>query len=239
MLGPVTIDFEFTDDKAAQAARENWIALGRRSFSPRSLAIIAASTAIFGVALRSRTSLAWRLIAGTAPALILVLLIIWVIGLWWVPRAAQKRLERLEHRNVTIVGGDDELTIKTANERLAVKWIELRELRELPHYLVLVLASNAEIPMPREAVSPDAKAFLEGKLAMQPPEEPLEKPVEKKPEATSEEAVEEAVKQAPEATAEKTPEKAPEATPEETLQKAPEVPSEKTPEETPEKTPEK
>jgi len=222
--GPITIEFEYTDEKAAQATRENWKALGRRSFSPSTLAIIAASTAIFGAAIRSRASLQWLILSGAAPALLLLMVFVWVIGLWWAPRAAQKKLARLEHRNVTIQLGDDELTITTANERLALKWIEVRELRELPHYLVLVMATNSEIPMPREAVFPEAKRWLEAKLTMQPPREESEEATETKAETPSGETVDKAVEEALEAKAleEKAPEeKAAEEKPPE--EKPPEV----------------
>jgi FtsZ-interacting cell division protein ZipA len=231
---PITIEFEYTDEEAAQATRENWIALARRSFSPATLAIIAASAAIFGAALRARTSLQWLILAGAAPALLFALVIFWAIGLWWAPRAAQKKLARHAHRNVTVQLGDDELTITTANERLALKWVEVRELRELPHYLVLVLATNSEIPMPREAVFPEAKRWLEAKLAIQPPREPSEEAPEKKTEATSEalpaEIPEEEIKEQVEEAPEKAPEETPPEAPADTPPKAAEEPPEKTPE---------
>ena len=225
MPDPIAITFEYTDDMAAQAARENWIALGRRSFSPGSIAIVAASTAIFGVALRAHTSLLWQILSAAAPTLVIALSIIWIIGLWWVPRAAQKKLARLTHRNVTVEFGDDELTIVTSNERLALKWTEVRELRELERYLVLVLEAT-EIPIPREAVSPEAQRRLESKLAMQPPREPIEEPAEKKPEPPSEEEIKEVLETAPveplEKPAEEPPKEAPQQTPEEPPDKTPE-----------------
>jgi len=87
-----------------------------------------------------------------------------VVALWWAPRAAKKKLVRLPHRHVTVQLTDPELTIVTANERFEVKWMEVRELRELPHFYVIVLASGAEIPLPREAISVEAGDWLRHKL---------------------------------------------------------------------------
>jgi len=156
--------FDMTDEVSARATRENWLAMGRRTFSPSMLALVAASTAIFALSLRRPSSVLWLVLAGAAPVLLLVMAAIFGAGFWWYPRMAQKKLVRLPHRQVTILLADDELTIATANERFELKWITARELRELPHFFVLVLASGSEIPLPREAVSAEAKDWLQAKL---------------------------------------------------------------------------
>jgi hypothetical protein len=49
-----------------------------------------------------------------------------------------------------------------------VAWSELREIRRLRGFWLLCLRSGAQIPLPREALSPEALSLLEGR-AMQKP----------------------------------------------------------------------
>lgn len=162
MIIPLSLAFEMTDDVAARATRENWLAQGRRLFTPGTLVLVAVTAVIFLGALRGDSHWLWVGLTGTPPVLLAIMVIVWAGGLWWAPRAARRKLVRLPNRRVTVELTEAALVLETANERLAVKWIEARELRPLPSFWVLVLGSGAEIPLPREAVSAEAVETLRG-----------------------------------------------------------------------------
>lgn len=149
-----------TDPVAARAARERWLAVGRRLFTPGTVVIALITAVIFLSALRGGAGLWWLLLTGTCPVLITLLAAGWLTGLWWVPRAVRARLAHLPHRQVTIEFTAGGLAFQSATERLVVAWSELLMVRQLPHFWVFELRAGAAVPLPRSLMSAEMEAAL-------------------------------------------------------------------------------
>jgi hypothetical protein len=78
----------------------------------------------------------------------------------------KRRLNHLPHREVVVELTASHLGFQTATERLQVGWTELKAVKALPSYWVLVLKAGSEIPVPRAVVSSSALAMLR---ALAPP----------------------------------------------------------------------
>lgn len=156
----MTLTFEMTDPVATQATRENWVALARKLFTPGTTALIGIVTVIFVLAWRQQAHWLWVLATAIGPALYLLLALAWAVGLVWLPHAARQKLAHLPHRRVVVELTESELILQTATERLAVSWSEVKEVRELPSFLVVCLRSGAEVPLPRAALGEEAVAVL-------------------------------------------------------------------------------
>lgn len=158
---PLSLTFEMTDPVATQASRESWRALARTLFTPGTMALIGIVTVIFVLAWRQHAHWLWVLTTAIGPALYLLLASAWAVGLWWLPHATRKKLAHLPHRRVVVELTESELILQTATERLAVSWSEVKEVRELPSFLVVCLRSGAEVPLPRAALPAEAVAALQ------------------------------------------------------------------------------
>lgn len=150
-----------TDALAAQAAREAWLALGRRLFTIPTIGLVAASAVIFRLALRGVPPWWWLLLTGAAPALFALLVVGWTLGLWWAPRVMRRKLNHLPHRRVLIELTAPELTVQTATEQLRLRRTEVRSTRFLPSFYVLRVRAGFEIPVPPAALSGEALAMIQ------------------------------------------------------------------------------
>ena len=154
------ISFEMTDAAMTQAVKEECIVFAREHFRLRELLLVAASTAIFLIALYRDSHWLWWLAA--LPAGMFALLALgWVAGYLWLPRFARSRIAHLPHRTVRVEMADEHLAFETATERLQVKWNELKDLKRLPSYWVFCLRSGARIPVPMELVNVSAATRLQ------------------------------------------------------------------------------
>lgn len=159
-LFPISISFEMTDSVASAAAREAWLAVGRRLFTRGTLVLMAAVALIFALAVQRQAPVWWLLLTGTAPVLFALVVIGWGGALFWAPIAMRRRLAHLPHRQVTVEFNASQLAFQTATERLEVAWSEVKVVRPLPRFWLLCLKGGAEIPLPREVVSDQALAGL-------------------------------------------------------------------------------
>ena len=154
------ISFEMTDAAMTQAVKEECIVFAREHFGLRELLLVAASTAIFLVALYRDSHWLWWLAA--LPAGIFAALALGCFaGYLWLPRLARSRIAHLPHRTVQVEVADEHLAFETATERLQVKWNELKSLKRLPSYWVFCLRSGARIPVPIELVNVSARTRLQ------------------------------------------------------------------------------
>jgi hypothetical protein len=149
-----------TDAVATLAARERWLAVGRRLFTPGTVVIALITAVIFFSALQRSAGLWWLLLSGTCPVLISLLAGGWLTGLWWVPRAVRGRLAHLPHRQVTIAFRAEGLVFQSATERLELAWSELLGIRQLPHFWVFELRAGAAVPLPRSLMTAEIEAAL-------------------------------------------------------------------------------
>ncbi len=156
---PTTLTFEMTDDLASRAAREQWRVASRRLFAPGGLIVVALSTALFVAAIRAH-AWGWAVAAGISPFLLLVVLLIWLAGFWWVPRSVRRRVARLPSREVTVRFDAAGVGFYTALERLDLAWSEVMAVDALPSCWVFRLRAGAQIPVPRSAMTPDLLADL-------------------------------------------------------------------------------
>ena len=129
---PISIAFTMTDAVAAQAARELWFSLARRLFTPAFLGLTALVALLFTLALQRHASWPWLLLTGLSPAILIVLVIGWAAGLWWIQHAVTRRLNHLPHREVVVELTASHLGFQTATERLQVGWTELKAVKALP-----------------------------------------------------------------------------------------------------------
>ena len=159
----VSISFEMTDALAMRAAREAWLAMGRKLFTIGTLALVAVVTVIFVLAIRQNGPRPWLVFTGIPPVLFSLMVVIWVAVFLWLPAEAKRKLRHLPHRRVTIELTDSDFVAETATERLAVKWSELKEVQELPNFWLVSFKGGAQFPLPRNALSSDALAFLQGR----------------------------------------------------------------------------
>lgn len=162
-MSPIILTFDLTDAMASRASREAWLAHGRKLFTIGLLVLVAVDTVIFVLAVRQNAHWLWVTITGIPPVLLVIMIIIWSVMFWWLPRAARQKLAHLPHRQVTIQLNDADFVAETATERMAVNWIELKELRELRSFWVVSLKGGAEFPLPKDAVTSDALALLRRK----------------------------------------------------------------------------
>lgn len=166
-MPPNTITFEMTDTLITQAAREYCGTFARNTFTPSNLAVAFACVAI--VAFTPDTDGTWqwlRWLAATAPAIYGLLFAGWLVGLWWLPRLAQRRIAHQPHRNVTIAFAEPGLTLQSATERLEVRWTELLEARELPNFWLLCFRAGFKVPVPKATL---AQALVDEIRARAPP----------------------------------------------------------------------
>ena len=84
-----------SDALASRAARESWIASGRRLFSLRLILLTAASGLILLLALRRESHWLWLAVCGAVLAIFALMTLLWVIGIWWAPREARKKIAHL------------------------------------------------------------------------------------------------------------------------------------------------
>ena len=161
---PLRVSFAMTDAVISAAVREHLFALARDWFRPRHLAVVGASAAIaaLGFAQDAPGWLAW--LAATGPAAFAVLVVGWLGALWWMPRAAVRKIAHLPHRNVNVECTADSLAFATANERLDVAWREVVEIRRLPNYWLFRLRAGAEIPVPAALFADDTVAALRARI---------------------------------------------------------------------------
>lgn len=149
-----------TDAVATQAARERWLAVGRRLFPPGTVVFALITAIIFFSALQRSAGLLWLLLSGTCPIVISLLAVGWLTGLWWVPRAVRGRLAHLPHRQVAMEFRAEGLAFQSATERLEVAWSELLEIRQLPHFWVFELRAGVAVPLPRGRMTAEIEAAL-------------------------------------------------------------------------------
>ena len=142
-----------TDALASRATRESWIASGRRLFSLRLIVLTAACGLILLLALRRESHWLWLAICGLVLAIFALMALIWVIGIWWAPREARKKIAHLPHRRVAAEFNVDEIVLQTATERLSVTWSDLKEIRRLPNFWVICFKGGAQIPLPRDLLA--------------------------------------------------------------------------------------
>jgi hypothetical protein len=152
---PASVSFEMTDAVAGRATRENWRALARRLFPLSTIAITAVASVLFLLAWRSHASVWWVVLIGACPVLMALVVIGWLAGYWWMPRAVRRRLAHLPHRQVTVDFTTEGLAFQTATERLAVTWSEVKAIDPLPTFWLVRLRSGADIPLPRDAIPGD------------------------------------------------------------------------------------
>ena len=162
-MTPITVTFEMTDEVAVRAAHESLRAYGRRFFGLWATAVIAADALVLMVAVMRDAN--WMWVAGTAAPLVVfaVLLIVWFAVYAWLPGAVIRRLRHLSHRTVTVELAEKTVGFGTATEQLSVAWSEVKEIRRLRGFLLLCLKSGAQIPLPREALAPEALMILESR----------------------------------------------------------------------------
>jgi hypothetical protein len=162
---PLHVSFAMTDAVISAAVREHLRALARDWFRPRHLALVGASGAIaaLGFAQDAPGWLAWLAVAG--PAAFAVVFVGWLGALWWMPRAAVRKIAHLPHRNVSVECTADSLAFATANERLEVAWCEVVEIRRLPNYWLFRLRAGAEIPVPAALFADDAVAAMRARIS--------------------------------------------------------------------------
>jgi hypothetical protein len=158
-----SITFEMTDAVMTQAVKEECIVFAREHIRLRELLLVAASAAIFFIALDRGSHWLWWLAA--LPAGMFALLTLgWFAGYLWLPRLARSRIAHLPHRNVQVEMADEHLAFETATERLQVKWNELKNMKRLPSYWVFCLKSGARIPVPIELVNVSVRTRLQQHL---------------------------------------------------------------------------
>lgn len=160
----ISIGFEMTDALIVRAAREDLIANAREFLSLRDLLIVLASGVVFALAATGQSHWLWW-IAGVPPVAFALMGLGWVVAYLWLPRIAKKRLARLPNRHIMIEMSDSTLSFRTASERLEVAWTELKALRRRPDFWIVCLMSGPRIPIPAAALTGDALALLESKLA--------------------------------------------------------------------------
>ncbi len=153
-----------SDALITQAVREDCVAVAREHVSLRELLVVAGSTGVFVLAIIKDGHWLWWL-AGLAPLIFLLLGLGWLLAWLWLPRLAISRMAHLPHRRVQVDASDNTLAFHTATEKLAVDWLELKALKRRPHFWLFCLRAGARIPVPSAALSADAVALLEAKLA--------------------------------------------------------------------------
>jgi len=164
-MSKISISFEMSDAKMAQAVREECMAVAREYVAPREVLIIFASAVVFALAVARESHWLWWL-AGMPPAIFVVLGMGWLFVYLWLPRVAKARLAHLPNRHVKVEVSEAELSFQTANERLEVAWRELKSLKRRPSFWLVCLRSGTRIPIPAELLDKEAISLLEAKLAV-------------------------------------------------------------------------
>lgn len=167
-MQPITVSFEMTDAVATRAAHESLRAFGRRLFGWGAMAIIIADAAVLLLAVMREGHWLWIVGAAVPLAIFAVLLIVWFSVYVWLPRAVVRRLAHLPHRQVTVEFSEPTVAFTTATEQLSVAWSELKEIRRLRGFWLLCLRSGAQIPLPREALPPEALSLIESRSTKPP-----------------------------------------------------------------------
>ncbi len=165
-MQPISVKFEMTDAVATRAAHESLRAYGRRLFGWGAMTIIIADAAVLVLAVMREGHWLWIAGAAVPLAIFAVLLVVWFGVYAWLPRAVVRRLSHLPHREVTVEFSEATVAFRTATEELSVAWSELKDIRRLRGFWLLCLRSGARIPLPREALPPEALSLLESR-AMQ------------------------------------------------------------------------
>ncbi len=159
-----SLTYEMSDALITQAVREDCVAVAREHVSLRDLLVVAGSAGVFVLAIVREGHWLWWL-AGLAPLIFALLGLGWLLAWLWLPRSAIGRLAHLPHRRVQVDASDTALTFQTATEKLEVNWLELKALTRRPHFWLFCLRAGPRIPVPSTALSADAVALLEAKLA--------------------------------------------------------------------------
>lgn len=147
------------DEVVSRAVREQWLCLGREHFTPSGLLIVAACAAIFWLTLdRQATWFSWLL--GAPVAIFGCLMLGWLAAFSWLPSVARRKLAHLPHRRIDVEITASKLVFQTATERLAVDWVELKELRELPNFWLFCLRAGPELPVPADLMGEETIAAV-------------------------------------------------------------------------------
>lgn len=155
---PVKVAFEFDDASARQATREAWLREGRRLLEWRWLIAAGLGTALFVWSASTPTSPTWWLVAtGVVPGLVLAIALCWLALLWWLPRRAVAKVQHLPHRHIEVALTADAFALRSATEFFELAWSEVREVRDLPSFVVVRFRSGGEIPLPRDALGEQAE----------------------------------------------------------------------------------
>ncbi len=161
----LTIEYEFTDEIAVRASRESILAQRRKLFTPLVFVLVLFSAVMLYFTLRDGGHWLFLWACSTVVGLFVALVTGWLALLWWAPRAVKARVAHLADRRVVIELTDADLRVNTATASSVAAWSEVKELRSLPNFWVLVYRSDAEIPIPRAAVPPEAVMLMQTRIA--------------------------------------------------------------------------
>jgi hypothetical protein len=149
---PQSIEFDFPDELARRAARETWSSLTLSELRTRDLVWVAFGLVPYALSVLRRSAWYWQALFGVVPALVVLLTVAWFLFGWLVAREAVKKLAHLPHRGVVFAFDAKRLSFRTATEQLEVPRTEVKEVRELPSFVLLRLRGGADLPIPLAAL---------------------------------------------------------------------------------------